>query len=376
MSHFSLDCSECGASHEPGMSTLTCSACAAPLLVGYRRGADASSTVQLPRWAGRPIPLPLHDRDRLVSMGEGGIPCVELAATGCLLGLNQLFAKLEFLNPTGSFKDRGTAIMMSAAREHGVTEVVEDSSGNAGASVSAYAARAGIRAHVFAPADAPQAKLQQIRVYGAETHLVVGSREATTEAALSYQKAGELVYASHNMSPYFIEGTKTFAYELLEDLPTPPRHIVMPVGNGSLFIGAWKGFQELLDTGAIAEVPRFHCVQATAVMPVVAAHTGRSWSPQQASRTVAGGIAVADPPRLKQTLRVLSTTDGVALAVEDEATLRWQRLLAEAEGIYAEPTSAAAFAGLEALVKRGEIGAEETVVVPITGFGLKDKPPL
>jgi len=293
-----------------------------------------------------------------------------------MLGLNQLFAKLEFLNPTGSFKDRGTAIMMSAAREHGVTEVVEDSSGNAGASVSAYAARAGIRAHVFAPASAPQAKLQQIRVYGAETHLVEGSREATTEAALSYQKAGGLVYASHNMSPYFIEGTKTFAYELLEDLPTTPRHIVMPVGNGSLFIGAWKGFQELLDAGAVAEIPRFHCVQATAVMPVVAAHTGQPWSPQQASSTVAGGIAVADPPRLKQTLRVLSTTGGVALAVEDEATLRWQRLLAEAEGIYAEPTSAAAFAGLEALVERGEIGADETVVVPITGFGLKDKPPV
>ncbi len=117
-------------------------------------------------------------------------------------------------------------------------------------------------------------------------------------------------------------------------------------------------------------------MQATAVMPVVAAHTGQSWSPQQASRTIAGGIAVADPPRLKQTLRVLSTTDGVAVAVEDEATLRWQRLLAEAEGIYAEPTSAAAFAGLEELVGRGEIGANESVVVPVTGFGLKDRPPV
>ena len=146
-----------------------------------------------------------------MSLNEGGTPCVELSATGRMLGLTQLFAKLEFLNPTGSFKDRGTAIMMSAAREHGVTEVVEDSSGNAGASVSAYAARAGIKAHVFAPSNAPQAKLQQIRVYGAETHLIEGSREATTEAALGYQKAGELVYASHNMSPYFIEGTKTLA---------------------------------------------------------------------------------------------------------------------------------------------------------------------
>ena len=149
MSHFSLDCSECGASHEPGMSTLSCSACGAPLLVAYRGDADASPAVRLPRWAGRPIPLPLHDIDRLVSLNEGRTACVELAATGRMLGLNQLFAKLEFLNPTGSFKDRGTAIMMSAAREHGVTEVVEDSSGNAGASVAAYAARAALRVLLF-----------------------------------------------------------------------------------------------------------------------------------------------------------------------------------------------------------------------------------
>ena len=207
MSHFLLECSECGTTHEPDMATLACRDCGSPLLVSYHKGADSGSPVlsRTRRWAGPPIPLPLHDRDMLVSLGEGDTPCVELAAIGRLLGLNRLFAKLEIMNPTGSFKDRGTAVMMSAAREHGVIEVVEDSSGNAGASVSAYAARAGITAHIFAPVGAPEAKLQQIRVYGAEAHLVEGSREATTEAALAYQESHGLVYASHNMSPYFIE---------------------------------------------------------------------------------------------------------------------------------------------------------------------------
>ena len=375
MPHFLLECSECGTPHEPDMVTLACRGCGSPLLVSYRAGAGDGSPVLSAGLAGPPIPLPLHDRGKLVSLGEGNTPCVELAETGRRLGLNRLFAKLEIMNPTGSFKDRGTAVMMSVAREHGVTEVVEDSSGNAGASVSAYAARAGIGAHIFAPAGAPEAKLQQIRVYGAEAHLVEGSREATTEAALRYQESHGLVYASHNMSPYFIEGTKTLAYELTRELPAL-RHIVMPVGNGSLFIGAWKGYGELIAAGALTHMPKFHAIQAAAVTPIAAAYIGQPWSPDSASETVAGGISVADPPRIRQVLRVLESSQGVAMAVADEATLRWQRLLAQTEGIYAEPTSAAAFAWLEELVRRGDIGADESVVVPVTGFGLKDKAPV
>ena len=210
---------------------------------------------------------------------------MELRATGELLGLSRLWGKLEFLNPTGSFKDRGTAIMISVAREQGVAEIVEDSSGNAGASLAAYAARTGIRAHIFAPASAPAAKIGQIKVYGAQTHSVEGSREATTDAAVAYYTERRLVYASHNLSPYFLEGTKTLAYELAAEMADgPPEHLVMPVGNGSLFIGAWKGFQELLDRGHISKVPRFHCVQAGAISPIVAAYRGDDWSPKREPR--------------------------------------------------------------------------------------------
>nr|ABZ06470.1 putative Pyridoxal-phosphate dependent enzyme [uncultured marine microorganism HF4000_010I05] len=356
------------------MALLRCDTCGSPLDVAYNHQIVGP---QLPCWAGPRIPHPVHDANSVVSLGEGNTPCVELQSTGEFLGLCGLYGKLEFLNPTGSFKDRGTAIMISVAREQGVAEIVEDSSGNAGASVAAYAARTGIRAHIFVPASAPAAKIQQIKVYGAQTHSVEGPREATTDAAVAFSNEHGLVYASHNLSPYFIEGTKTFPYEVAsqwaDDLP---EHLVIPVGNGSLFIGAWKGFQELLDGGQISKMPRIHCVQAMAISPIVAAYRGGEWSPKAGARTVAGGIASASPPRKPQMLAVLGATDGVAVAVEEEEILEWQLQLARREGIYAEPTSAAAFAGLARLVEMGTIRSSETVLVPITGSGLKDAPPI
>ncbi len=370
MSHIKLGCIRCGASHLADMVTLACKECGSPLDVRYSGEEQGLS--------GSQIPLPFHSAESIVSLGEGNTPCLDIPTLGGLLGIQHLHAKLEFLNPTGSFKDRGTAVMMSVAKEHGVAELVEDSSGNAGASVSAYAARAGIKAHVFAPASAPQAKIQQIKVYGAETHLIEGSRDDTTDAAIAYYTEHQMVYASHNLSPYFIEGTKTFAYEVARQFADGlPDHIAFPVGNGSLIIGAWKGFAEMKNAGRISKMPHLHCVQASAVMPIVAAYEGsKDWTPASDARTIAGGISVGTPPRLQQVLDVLKAVKGVAVAVNDDEILRWQRLLAEKEGIYAEPTSAAAFAGLERLVSRGDVKAGDTALVPVTGFGLKDAPPV
>ena len=377
MSHIHLICTRCGTSHEADMLNLRCGACRTPLDVAYSRSTDDAPGIQPPEWAGPEIPLPIHDPAATVWLGEGNTPSVALPVLGNFTGLDHLYGKLEFLNPTGSFKDRGTAVMLAVAREQGVTELVEDSSGNAGASVSAYAARAGIRAHIFAPASAPQAKIGQIEVYGATSHSVPGSREATTDAAIAYYTSKGLVYASHNLSPYFIEGAKSFAYEVFHQFPAGlPDHIVVPVGNGSLFIGAWKGFQELRNAGHITGIPKLHCVQAKAFMPVVAAHNGQSWTPAQGARTVAGGISSAAPPRMGQILEVLRASGGTAVAVEDADALRWQRLLAEKEGIYAEPTSAAAFAGLEVLAGGRTIQSGESVLVPVTGFGLKEAVPV
>jgi threonine synthase len=339
--------------------------------VRYRAGHQATH-----KWAGSPLPTPFHGPPWQIGLGEGNTPVIAMQSTGQALGLQRLHAKLEYMNPTGSFKDRGTATMMSMAKELNVARVVEDSSGNAGASVAAYAARAGIEVHVFAPTSAPPAKIHQIIVYGAQTHAIEGPRQAAADAAEAYHEAHRIVYASHNLSPFFLEGTKTFAYEVARQMEEAmPDHLVVPVGNGGLFIGAWLGFQEMLAAGRLQRAPRMHAIQARAVMPVAAAFAGETWSPEPGARTVAGGIAVDAPPRLQQVVDILRSSGGRSTAVGDESIVAWQTALALREGIYCEPTSAAAFAGLEVLVSEGHIGPDDVVLVPVTGFGLKDDPP-
>lgn len=368
MSHISLVCAECGASHKADMRALGCAGCGAPLDVRYDR--DDGRTV---RWAGFDMPVPYHSDLPGVSIGEGNTPVVSLPRISESLGTADLYGKLEFMNPTGSFKDRGTATMLSVAVENGVTEVVEDSSGNAGASVSAYAARAGIQAHVFAPSSAPAAKLGQIRVYEARTHAVPGPREASTNAAVEFQRSNSLVYASHNLSPYFVEGTKTFAYEVAAQMSPLPDHIVIPVGNGSLLMGCWTGFSELIANHKLDSMPKLHAIQAEAVMPIAAEFSGKEWNP--GASTIAGGIAVGSPPRKNQVLRAVRKSGGAVLAVSDDSIARWQKRLAASEGIFAEPTSAAALAGIELLLRCGHIERDESALAAITGFGLKDTLP-
>jgi threonine synthase len=370
MTHFVLRCRKCDRSHAADMTTLACEHCGTPLDVDY----DASA----PRVAvGRhDMPLPLADPDSALTLGEGDTPLVGLPVMANEVGLDSLLGKLEFVNPTGSYKDRGAAVMIAVAREQGITEVVEDSSGNAGAAVSAYAARSGIKAHIFAPATAPSSKVAQIRIYGAEVHSIEGSRDDTADAAVAYSKDSDIVYASHAWSPYFPEGTKSFAYEVVDQLDgLAPDHVVFPVGNGGLLLGAYAGFRELLAAGHIDSMPRLHAVQSRGVMPLVKGMDGREWDSSTATSTVAGGISVVAPVRGAQVIDTLRATDGSAVAVLDEDILGMQRLLASGEGVFAEPTSAAAFAGLRLLVQDGVVGSDGLTVVAVTGFGLKDKLP-
>lgn len=353
------------------MMSLACAGCGGPFDVEYLLSRNTGLQTLDPTGLG--LRSPIHMPESIISLGEGNTPIINLDSVGEILGLERVYAKLEFMNPTGSFKDRGAAVMISMARELGLKELVEDSSGNAGASVSAYSAKSNIEAHIFAPTSAPQAKIRQIRTYGASVHSIEGPREATTEAATAYANERGLVYASHNLSPYFLEGTKTIAYEIVKQCGKDlPAHMVFPVGNGSLFIGAWKGFRELVKAGTISGIPRLHCIQARAVMPIVAAYSGYEWYPDSNAKTVAGGIASTSAPRKQQILDVLLDTDGVAKAVDETDILKWQNLLSTEEGVFAEPTSAAAFAGLESLVNTRVISPGEPVLVPVTGFGLKD----
>lgn len=368
-----FSCSSCECTYEPSPNTLSCRSCEAPLNVIYYE--ELSHSACPAGWTGPDIPLPVVQQSDYITLGEGNTPIVKLKNSNGVLPEN-VYAKLEYQNPTGSFKDRGTAIMLSVLNTMGVTELVEDSSGNAGASISAYSANSNIRAHIFAPETTPLSKMIQIQIYGAETYSIPGTREDATFAAREFAKKFSHIYASHNLSPYFIEGTKIFAYELFDQLANEmPDDIIMPVGNGSLYLGMWKGINELHEKGLITKIPRLHCVQARAVMPIVAAHNGEFWDKAKLGLTKAGGIAVGSPPRLHQVLDVLKKSNGSSIAVDEDEITLWHTRLPKSEGIYAEPTSAAAFAGAQKLLEMGVIESASRVLIPVTGFGMKDKDP-
>ncbi len=356
-----LECLDCGELAPATVRSLYCTSCHGLFRLSY----DTAPSGTEPR-------LPAISSEARVTLGEGETPVISLARAAEMLGLEALFAKLEFMAPTGSFKDRGSAVLISAALAEGVTEFVEDSSGNAGASLSAYAAAAGMKAHVFVPANAAQGKLDQIRIFGAELHAIDGPRQAATDAAESFVEDRRLPYLSHNLSPYFSEGMKAVAYEIARSEAAGTQHIVLPVGNGSLLIGARAGFDELIDAGAVDSAPKFHAVQAENVQPITAAINGTDWAPADAKPTVASGIAVSSPPRLDQCVSAVRESGGRAVSVGEEETLEWQKRLAKDEGIFCEATSAAAFVGLEKLLAEGAISYGDSVLVPITGSGLKE----
>ena len=211
--------------------------------------------------------LPIPDEADLVTLGEGMTPLIPLDAAAD----SGHYAKLDYLCPTGSYKDRGASVLLTHLKGLGVEEVVEDSSGNAGAAIAAYSARAGIRCTIYCPASTSKGKLAQIAAYGAELKLVEGNRMATTEAVKDAAK--NVCYASHNWHPFFLEGTKTLAFEIVEQLGGDvPAHVICPVGFGSIYLGLFIGFRALCEAGVIECVPRLLGVQAAACCPIYNAY--------------------------------------------------------------------------------------------------------
>ena len=367
MSHYNFRCTNCCKNYDPNAHYLRCTDCQGTLSVQYKDSIDQINSFTYGK--GVSMPIPLNSISDFVSLGEGDTPVLMLPRISDQLGV-EVYAKLEFMNPTGSFKDRGTAMMISALKSMGISEIVEDSSGNAGASVSAYSSKADIKAHIFAPSSAPKTKLSQIKVYGSILHSIDGSRDKTTEAAETFAKEKQAIYASHNLSPFFIEGTKSFGYEIFNDFEKGiPENIVVPVGNGSLFLGIWKAITELSNQNLISTRPSLHCIQAMNVNPIA---SPVPWNISQIAPTIAGGIAVGSPPRKSEVRNVLEESNGSANSVTEESIKEWQIKLAKYEGIFCEPTSAAAFAGLENLLDENRINKTKRVLIPVTGSGLKD----
>lgn len=302
-----------------------------------------------------------------ISLGEGSTPLVAVPTP-----FGEVNFKLEFLNPTGSHKDRGVALMTSFLASLGIAEAVEDSSGNAGASFAAYAARAGIKARVFVPDYASGPKRDQIAHYGAEVVRILGARSDVAEAVRRAADEGA-AYASHAYLPHLLPGFATLAYEITEQLGRAPGTVVAPVGQGSLLLGLGRGFDNLKRAGVIGDVPCLVGVQAMACAPIWAAFTmgavGMQWVTE--GKTAAEGVRVRYPHWGDAVLRQVAGSQGEVLAVEEEAILTGRDELARL-GLYVEPTSAIVWDALRQFHEDGRGRPDDRPIVAIlTGSGLK-----
>jgi threonine synthase len=336
-----------------------------------------------------------------IRLGTGWTPLLPLTFSG-----REVLFKLEYMAPTASFKDRGTAVMINILAHQGVNHVADDSSGNAGASVAAYAARAGMRAEIFVPAYASPSKRAQIAVYGAEVRPIPGPRANAKWAAWEAAERGAIL-ASHAYHPGFLVGQQSVAWELWEQLDRrAPDWYVVPVGQGLHLLGVWLGFRRLRAAGLVERLPRLVAVQAATLAPLCHAFEANLETVPAVEPTapnvaegpvlsvaegpvlsvaegpvlsvaegpvlsVAEGLAIAEPVRGRRLLQALRDSGGTCMAVQDDATLAAQRQLARL-GLYVEPTSATAVAALRVVLQQA--APDETIVVPLTGSGLKGSP--
>ncbi len=315
--------------------------------------------------------LPFRGQDqavRTLSLGEGLTPLIPWQPPG-----GRLWLKADYYQPTLSFKDRGAVLLALAAKRLGQRELLIDSSGNAGCAMAAYAARAGLVCHVFLPAAASPGKLRQLESYGARIHRVEGGRDAAAQAALELAASG-VYYASHVYNPLFTEGVKTCFFEVfLQFGHQLPEIFFLPVGNGTLLLGAYRAFSQLLAGGYISAWPQVVMVQAAACAPLAQAFAAGADAPGltgQALPTVAEGIAIPTPPRGRQLLQVLRQIGGEAVTVtEGEILAAWQELALA--GIFVEKTAAASFAAYRRRLAERPQWRERSAVLLLCGAGLK-----
>ena len=291
-----------------------------------------------------------------VTLGEGGTPILRRRDRNA-----ELLFKLEYCNPTGSFKDRGASVSMTRARAIGVSRVVEDSTGNAGIAASAYAAKAGIRARIYVPSDALPAKKALIRAFGAEV-VECSSRKEAALRATSELAEGEL-YMGHAWDAFYIEGMKTVAFEIYES-GFKGDSVILPVASGTLLLGLYKGFGELVEMGFLDKIPRIYAVQGEGCAPLYEALHGELSGDRRSQ--LADALKIEDPPRKEEILQAIKRTGGDAFTVSDPEIATATKEL-YGFGILAEPSSATAY---EAYKKNREaLGGR--IIIPVTGTGLK-----
>ena len=376
-----LECSRCGVRHERAKLHNLCRECGRPLLVRYDL-ARAGETLTRDSLRGRAANLwryrevlPVAGDAAITTLGEGWTPLAHAGRLGRRLDMPCLHLKDEGLNPTGSFKARGMTAAVSMAKELGAERLAVPSAGNASGALAAYAAKAGLEAHIYMPRDASRVSVVECMQYGAHVVLVDGFINDCGRIIGEKKESEGWFDVSTLKEPYRVEGKKTMAYELAEQMDwTLPDAVVYPTGGGTGLIGMWKAFDEMEELGWVdSRRPRMISVQAEGCAPIVNAFTAGADTAEAVVQpaTVAAGLRVPVAIGDFMILDILRKSGGTALSVSDAEILESVRELGSAEGIFAAPEAGACVAGLHRLLERGDVDREERVVLMITGSGLK-----
>jgi len=376
-----LECTSCGLRHDAATLQNLCSACQKPLFPAYDLTAVGRAVTResfAPRekslWRFREV-LPLPAEVEPITLGEGGTPLLDARRFGESVGVSQLFVKDESQNPTQSFKARGMAVAVSMAKHLGATRLAVPTAGNAGGALAAYAARAGLEAHIFMPRDTPRANMVECRELGAHVTLIDGLI-TDCGAEIAKRKTAEGWFDMSTLKePYRVEGKKTLGYEIAEQLGWElPDVVLYPTGGGTGLIGMWKAFDEMETLGWIgSKRPRMFAVQASGCAPIVRAFQAGAESAAEFpdAHTIASGLRVPKAVGDFLMLRILRSSGGGAVTVDDTEMIRITREVGAAEGLFVAPEGAACFAALKRLLDDGSVGRDERVVIFNTGSGIK-----
>ncbi|MEM2099334.1 MAG: threonine synthase [Candidatus Bathyarchaeia archaeon] len=376
------ECINCGNKYSVDEVIYSCKKCGDLLEIKYDYAA-LEETLKKSSWESVPLSvwrykdfMPIKDFSKIVSLNEGGTglhPCLRL---GKQLGIKRLYVKNEGENPTGSFKDRGMTVGVTKAVELGAKSVICASTGNTSASLAAYAAKAGLRCAVLIPAGKiAYGKLSQAMIYGAQVLQVRGNFDQALDIVLKLSERHGNIYLLNSINPFRIEGQKSLAYELCDQLGADaPDRVVVPVGNAGNISAIWKGFTEFHKLGFVGKLPRMTGIQAAGAAPIAQAIKSGSDKivPVEKPETIATAIRIGAPVSWKKALNAIRDSGGTAETVTDTEILAAQKMLARFEGIFVEPASASSIAGLKKLIDNGEVDRDECVVCVTTGHGLKD----
>lgn len=374
-----LRCRECERSF-PVAPIHVCDFCFAPLepVYDYRRIAASTSREKIASgpltvWRYEDL-LPVDEGVDRVDLGAGFTPLIRAGRLGAELGIRNLYLKNDTANPTHSFKDRVVTIALTVARVMGFQTVACASTGNLANAVAAHATRAGLRSFVFIPADLEAGKILTTGIYGGQIVAVKGNYDQVNRLCSEIAQTKDWAFVNVNIRPFYAEGSKTLAFELVEQLGwQAPDHVVVPVASGSLLTKIAKGLEELHRVG-LAPTPstHIHAAQAAGCKPVVTAlEEGVEHVRPVKPQTIAKSLAIGNPADGYYAVKTVRSTAGAGVAVTDDEIVAGIRLLASREGIFAETAGGVTIAALEKLAARGVFGREETVVALVTGMGLK-----